>query len=211
MAQGGPTGQDSQSAQAGRGVLYCAGRGRRTERDLGDRVFAKEGGPPAVLRMDNGPEFISQALEQFCDGRFGMSSIPPGTPRNNGHIESFESRLRKECLNRNHWNTLLEPRVAIGALKDDDNHRHRHSALCYRTPAEYAAACRCTPPRWPAASTESGSHQPDSRNGWAQKRGLTILAPWHLPRIEYHYLLTSFASTPLSVERRNDWPDAKDV
>jgi putative transposase len=107
-------------------------------------VFAMAGGPPKVLRMDNGPEFISQALQQFCDHRVGMSYIPPGTPWNNGHIESFNNRLRKECLNRNHWNTLFEARVVIGDFKEEHNHRHRHSSLGYRTPAEYAAACRCT-------------------------------------------------------------------
>lgn len=107
-------------------------------------VFAAAGGPPKVLRMDNGPEFISQALQQCCDHRVGMSYIPPGTPWNNGHIESFNNRPRKECLNRNHWNTLLEARVVIGDFKDQHNHRHRHWALGYRTPAEYAAACRCT-------------------------------------------------------------------
>jgi putative transposase len=109
-----------------------------------EKVFAAAGGPPTVLRMDNGPEFISQALQQFCDGRFGLSYIPPGTPWNNGHIESFNNRLRKECLNRNHWNTVLEARVVIGDFKEDHNHRHRHSSLGYRTPAEYAAVCRCT-------------------------------------------------------------------
>ena len=57
---------------------------------------------PKVLRMDNGPEFISQALQQFCDGTSGMSDIPPGTPWNNEHIESFNNRIHKECLNRNH-------------------------------------------------------------------------------------------------------------
>jgi putative transposase len=107
-------------------------------------AFAAAGGPPKVLRMDNGPEFISQALQQFCDGKTGMAYIPPGTPWNNGYIESFNNRLRKECLNRNHWNTLLEARVVIGDFKHEHNHRHRHSALGYRTPAEYAAACRCT-------------------------------------------------------------------
>lgn len=107
-------------------------------------VFAAAGGPPTVLRMDNGPEFISQALQQFCGDRIGMSYIPPGTPWNNGHIESFNNRLRKECLNRNHWNTLVEARVVIGDFKTEHNHRHRHSALGYLTPAEYAAACRCT-------------------------------------------------------------------
>ena len=108
-----------------------------------EAVFAA-GGPPKVLRMDNGPEFISQALQQFCEGKVGLSYIPPGTPWNNGHVESFNNRLRKECLNRNHWNTLLEARVVIGDFKREHNHRHRHSALGYRTPAEYAAACRCT-------------------------------------------------------------------
>ncbi|NOP99609.1 MULTISPECIES: IS3 family transposase [Mycobacteriaceae] len=107
-------------------------------------VFAATGGPPRVLRMDNGPEFISQALQQFCENKVGMVYIPPGTPWNNGYIESFNNRLRKECLNRNHWNTLLEARVVIGDFKHDHNHRHRHSALGYRTPAEYAAACRHT-------------------------------------------------------------------
>jgi transposase InsO family protein len=72
------------------------------------------GGPPKVLRMDNGSQFISRALQQFCDRRGGMSYIPPGTPWNNGHIESFNNRLRKECLNRNDWNTLFEARVVIG-------------------------------------------------------------------------------------------------
>ncbi|WP_264034051.1 IS3 family transposase [Mycolicibacterium murale] len=108
------------------------------------KVFAAAGGPPRVLRMDNGPEFISQALQQFCEHKVGMSYIPPGTPWNNGHIESFNNRLRKECLNRNHWNTLLEARVVIGDFKDEHNHRHRHSALGYCTPAEYAAVCSCT-------------------------------------------------------------------
>jgi putative transposase len=70
--------------------------------------------PAEMLRMDHGPEFISQALQRFCDGKTGMFYIPPGTPWNNGHIESFNNRLRKECLNRNHWNTLFEARVVIG-------------------------------------------------------------------------------------------------
>lgn len=108
------------------------------------KVFAAAGGPPKVLRMDNGPEFVSQALQRFCEGQLGMSYIPPGTPWNNGHIESFNNRLRRECLNRNHWNTLLEARVVIGDFKDEHNKRHRHSALGYQTPAEYAATCRCT-------------------------------------------------------------------
>jgi putative transposase len=107
-----------------------------------ESVFAAAGGPPKVLRMDNGPELVSQALQRFCGGKVGRCYIPPGTPWNNGYIESFNNRLRKECINRNYWNSLFEARVVIGDFKREHNHRHRHSALGYRTPAEYAAACR---------------------------------------------------------------------
>ena len=44
-----------------------------------EKVFAAAGGPPKVLRMDNGPELVSHALQRFCDGKVGMSYIPPGS------------------------------------------------------------------------------------------------------------------------------------
>ncbi len=108
------------------------------------RTFDRCGGPPQVLRMDNGPEFISQALQTFCRDKIGLVYIPPGTPWNNGYIESFNNRLRRECLNRNHWTTLREARVVIGDFKDEHNQRHRHSALGYLTPTEYGAQCTHT-------------------------------------------------------------------
>ena len=74
-----------------------------------------------------------------------MVYIPPGCPWDNGYIELFSNRLRKECLNRNYWNTLFEARVVIGDFKDDHNHRHRHSALGYRTPPEYARPVEAHP------------------------------------------------------------------
>jgi putative transposase len=89
-----------------------------------EKCFAAAGGPPMVLRMDNGPELISQALQSFCDGKVGLSYIPPGSPWENGYIESFNNRLRRECLNRNHWTNLLEARVVIGDFKHEHNHRH---------------------------------------------------------------------------------------
>lgn len=131
--------------------------------------FEAAGGPPTVLRMDNGPEFVSQRLQRFCDTRVGTCYIPPGSPWNNGYIESFNNRLRKERLNRNHWNTLLEARVAIGDVKREHNHRHRHSAVGYRMPQRRAGAAT---PRSPVRSTESGTKQPDSKSGWTQYRGL---------------------------------------
>lgn len=59
-----------------------------------EKVFTTAGGPPRVLRMDNGPEMISHALQQFCADRVAISYIPPGTPWNNGYVESFNRRLR---------------------------------------------------------------------------------------------------------------------
>jgi putative transposase len=50
-------------------------------------VFAAVGGPLMVLRMDNGPELVSQALQQFCAERAGLFYIPPGTPWNNGYTD----------------------------------------------------------------------------------------------------------------------------
>ena len=114
-----------------------------------------------------------------------MSDIPPGTPWNNGYIESFNNRLRKECLNRNHWNTLFEARVVIGDFKHEHNHRHRHSALGYLTPAEYAARSRGTSTiQWSARSislTRAGQHAcsdetPTPVTTWvaAAHRGITV-------------------------------------
>jgi hypothetical protein len=87
----------------------------------------------------SGVHFRCVAGLLFWDG--GDLDIPPGTPWNSGFIESFNNRLREECLNRNYWPTLLEARVAIEDFKDDHNHRHPHSSLGYKTPAEYAARC----------------------------------------------------------------------
>lgn len=106
-----------------------------------------------VLRMDNGPEFISEALRAFCAGSMGVSYIPPGTPWNNGFVESFNNRWRDECLNRNYWPTLLEARVVIEDFKDDHNHRHRHSALGYKTPPSTLPDAPTGTSRWRARST----------------------------------------------------------
>jgi putative transposase len=121
--------------------------------------------------MDNGLELVSQALQRFCGNRVGLLYIPPGTPWNNGYIESFNNRLRKECLTRNHWNTVFEARVVIGDFKTEHNHRHRHSALGYRTPAEYATSCRCTSSSNCSTHTSSLIGAETSRLVGLRKRG----------------------------------------
>jgi len=102
------------------------------------RVIRHRGTPPKVLRCDNGPELVSAAVAEFCAERIGISYIPPGEPWNNGFIESFNNRVRDECLQLNQWRNLLEARIEIGDWKTHYNHHHRHSNLDYMTPIEYA-------------------------------------------------------------------------
>lgn len=129
-------------------------------------MFTATGGPPKVLRMDNGPEMISVALQQFGADRVGIVYVPPGTPWNNGYIESFNRQVCHECLNRNHWTGLLEARALIGDFKTDHNHRHRHPAPGYMTPGEYAARCSHTHhPVVAAALTEPIEPRTQFQNG----------------------------------------------
>jgi putative transposase len=98
-------------------------------------------GYPAVLRCDNGPELACAAMADWARQRVGLSFIPPGEPWRNGYIESFNSRVRDECLNINSFCSLAQARVVISDWKQDYNHRRRHSALGDQAPAVYAAAC----------------------------------------------------------------------
>ncbi len=98
-------------------------------------------GPPAVLRSDNGPEFISQAMADWAGTRTGLFYIPPGSPWLNGYVESFNSRIRDECLNINSFYSLLHARVVISDWKTEYNTVRRHSALGYQAPANYARHC----------------------------------------------------------------------
>lgn len=98
-------------------------------------------GAPAVLRSDNGPEFISEAMADWAGTRTGLFYIPPGSPWHNGYVESFNSRLRDECLNINSFYSLLHARVVISDWKNEYNHDRPHSSLGYLTPAEYARQC----------------------------------------------------------------------
>ncbi|WP_414689003.1 integrase core domain-containing protein [Mycobacterium sp.] len=122
--------------------------------------------------MDNGPVFISQALQQFCNGRTGMAYIPPGTPWNNGHIESFNNRLRKECLNRNHWNTVLEAAWSSATSRASTTTDTATRPWATARPPSTLQPADAPTPQWPAASTESESNKPDSNSGWTWYRGL---------------------------------------
>ena len=100
------------------------------------------------MRFDNGPEFIAQAVADWC--RFnGTASIfiDPGSPWQNAWIESFNGRFRDEFLNGRHFDTLLEARVLIEDWRIDYNVNRPHSAHGGLTPAEFAAKWTITKPR----------------------------------------------------------------
>jgi transposase InsO family protein len=97
-------------------------------------------GVPRHIRSDNGPELIATRLKTWLEG-FGVDHeyIEPGKPWQNGHIESFNGRLRDELLAGELLPTLAEARWLLERWQLDYNHRRPHSALGYATPAAYAA------------------------------------------------------------------------
>jgi len=92
-----------------------------------DRLAAGRG-YPAVLRCDNGPELACTAMADWAGDRVGLSFIPPGEPWRNGYIESFNGRLRDECLNIELFWSLAHARVTISDWKTEYNQHRRHSA-----------------------------------------------------------------------------------
>lgn len=105
-----------------------------------DRL-AEVRGYPAVLRCDNGPELACAAMADWAGERTGLAFIPPGEPWRNGYVESFNSRVRDECLNINLFWSLTHAKIVITDWKDEYNQHRRHSALGYQAPARYAATC----------------------------------------------------------------------
>ena len=100
----------------------------------------------AMVCCENaGPEMCTRSAADWEHGHLGPHFIPPGEPWRNGYVESFNSRIRDECLNINSFWSLAQARVVISDWKHDYNHHRRHSALGYQPPGRYAATCihRC--------------------------------------------------------------------
>lgn len=102
--------------------------------------LVEERGAPSYLRMDNGPEFIARRTQGWLAAHdITPAYIAPGRPWQNGVIESFHSRLRDECLDREWFATRAEAAVLIEGYRRIYNATHLHSRLGYRTPAEARA------------------------------------------------------------------------
>jgi putative transposase len=110
--------------------------GVRVVREL-ERLVS-ERGTPEVIVSDNGTELTSCAVLRWATGRLDWHYIEPGKPVQNAFIESFNSRLRDECLNEHVFLTLAEARETIEAWRHDYNHLRPHSSLGALTPTEFA-------------------------------------------------------------------------
>ena len=93
-------------------------------------------GVPKHIRSDNGPEFVARAVRSWL-ARLGVQTlfIEPGSPWENGYIESFNGKLRDELLNGEVFSSVPEAKVLTDAWRRHYNHRRPHSALGYRPPA----------------------------------------------------------------------------
>lgn len=103
--------------------------------------LVKERGKPVLIRTDNGPEFVGRALDQWAyENGVRLDFIQPGKPSQNGYIESFNGKLRDECLNQHWFLGLNDARRIVANWRDDYNHHRPHTALGGRTPDEAASA-----------------------------------------------------------------------
>jgi putative transposase len=110
--------------------------GVRVVREL--ERLATERTLPQIVVSDNGTELTSGAVLRWATGRLAWHYIEPGKPVQNAFVESFDSKLRDECLNEHVFLTLAEARETIEAWRHDYNHRRPHSSLGALTPAEFA-------------------------------------------------------------------------
>jgi putative transposase len=137
------------------------------------RLFAQRGAPE-YLRSDNGPEFIAQAVQEWLASRGTKPYyIDPGCPWQNPYGESFNDKLRTECLNMELFGSLAEAKIEIERWRRAYNRERPHSSLGYQTPQEYRAA-------WEAKRGKEFSFSPapgSLRSPWvrAGRKGKTMV------------------------------------
>jgi len=124
-----------------RECLAILAKRRITSQDVIDQLFQLIifRGIPEHIRSDNGPEFTAKAVRGWLN-RLGVKTlfIEPGSPWENGYIESFNGKLRDELLNREIFTILTEAKVLIEQWRKEYNQVRPHSSLGYRPPAPEA-------------------------------------------------------------------------
>ncbi len=102
-------------------------------------TMMEQRGCPQRIRSDNGPEFTSRAYLSWAIGReIELVHIRPGKPIENAYMESFNGRLREECLNVSWFRNLFDARRQLATWRTHYNGARPHSSLAYQTPNQYA-------------------------------------------------------------------------
>jgi len=120
-------------------TLYPARR--ITHQDVLEKLYELfiKRGTPEYIRSDNGPEFTAKAVKEWLSHtEVGPLYIEPGSPWENGYVESFIGKFRDELLNGEIFDTLLEARVVIENWRKEYNQLRPHSSLGYKPPAPEA-------------------------------------------------------------------------
>jgi len=142
---------------------------RRVTRVL-ERLVAERGRPES-LRCDNGPELTSRHFLAWCvERKIQLVHIEPGRPMQNGRVESFQGKLRDECLNVSCFRNLWEAREKVETWRREYNQARPHSSLGYRTPEAFAAGAAAPPASPP---TLAGIFKPEGNS----LEGSTNLGP----------------------------------
>ena len=135
--------------------------GVRVVREL-ERLAIERATPETVV-SDNGTELTSGAVLRWATRRVAWHYIEPGKPVQNAFIESFNSKLRDECLNEYVFSSLGEARTIIEAWRHDYNHLRPHSSLGYLAPEEFASrnqgSSAIVRTAWPAKPMLAGAVQ----------------------------------------------------
>jgi putative transposase len=139
--------------------------------------LVEERGEPEQIMIDNGPEFAGSALDAWAH-RHGVKLhfIEPGKPSQNGYIESFNGKLRDECLNENWFMDLADCRRTVEAWRQDYNTERPHSSLGNQTPMEFALGRAIQSPvdgaLDSALSGSSSMLETNTTTGWDSHRKL---------------------------------------
>ena len=101
--------------------------------------LAESRGLPKGITVDNGPELVSKALDEWAYAvGLQLRYIQPGKPQQNAYIESFNGKFRDECLNEHWFMSMRHARQLIEEWRQDYNAQRPHSAIGYQTPDQFA-------------------------------------------------------------------------
>ena len=148
------------------------------------RAIAEHGVVPRSITLDNGSEFVGRAMEAWAMGNgVQLCFIRPGRPVENGFIESFNGRLRDECLNVEWFSSLDDAQRKLAAWRNHYNHHRPHSALDDRTPASFAVVFYARPTRFALSTLNTANGKP--RQGYAPPADSAFDPAHRLPEDTY--------------------------